>query len=151
MRAELICLIFVDFPATYNIYRFMTGPDRPKPKPTPQPLARHSAKVLQLRLAIPSVQPGNLSASEALRIIRLLASDPDNVVTIKYADRRAKQRRITRTQIEKCVQKGTITEGPFLNSHGNWQVNIYRHAAGEEVTCVVAIEWATKVLVINAF
>jgi hypothetical protein len=28
-------------------------------------------------------------------------------------------------------------------------MNLFRHAAGEELTCVVAIEWATKVLVIN--
>jgi hypothetical protein len=28
-------------------------------------------------------------------------------------------------------------------------MNFYRHAAGEEVTCVVAIEWATKLLIIN--
>jgi hypothetical protein len=27
-----------------------------------------------------------------------------------------------------------------LNMLGNWQVNLYRHAAGEEITCVVAID-----------
>jgi hypothetical protein len=30
-------------------------------------------------------------------------------------------------------------------------MNLYRHAAGEEITCVVAIEWATNVVVITAF
>lgn len=50
------------------------------------------------------------------------------------------ERRITRRQVELCLQKGTITEGPFMNSRGNWQVNMYRHAAGEEVTCTVIIE-----------
>ena len=32
-----------------------------------------------------------------------------------------------------------------------WQVTLYRHAAGEEVTCVVAIEWATRLIVITTF
>lgn len=46
---------------------------------------------------------------------------------------------------------GTIVEGPFVNAHGHWQMNLYRHAAGEGPTCVVAIDWPAKVLVINAF
>jgi hypothetical protein len=49
------------------------------------------------------------------------------------------------------MQRGTIREGPFLNRFGHWQMNLFRHAAGEEVTCVVAIDWAARVLVINAF
>lgn len=36
-----------------------------------------------------------------------------------------------------------------MNRHGNWQVNMYRHAAGEELTCTVAIEWAERLLVIT--
>lgn len=129
----------------------MTNRDRPKPKTIPQPVARRSAKVLRLRRPIPAAQPDELSATEALRIIRQIAEDSDNIVTVKHANKRASQRRISRPQIEKCVQKGTITEGPFVNSQGNWQVSLYRHAAGEEITCVVAVEWATKVLVITAF
>lgn len=97
------------------------------------------------------VIPLELSPSAALRIIREIAADSENIVVIGYGQRRAKQRRITRRQIELCVQRGTITEGPFMNQHGNWQMNLYRHAAGEEITCVVAIEWATKLLVINTF
>ena len=95
--------------------------------------------------------PPDLSAAAALKVIRELAADTNRIVVIPYGKRRTAARRITRRQIELCCQKGTITEGPFLNMHGNWQVNLYRHAAGEEVTCVVAIDWATKLLVINAF
>jgi hypothetical protein len=108
--------------------------------------------VVTLRpVAIPLVQPQRLSGALALQIVRLLAADTDNIVVIPYGERRARHRRITRRQIELCVQKATITEGPFLNQHGNWQMNFYRHAAGEEVTCVVAIEWASRLLVINTF
>jgi hypothetical protein len=125
----------------------MNEPDKPKPE-----LEQRSAEVVPLeQRQIPARQPGRLSAAEALRIVRLLAVNSANIVVIEYAKRRATQRRITRPQIEKCVRLGTIQEGPFLNQHGNWQFNLYRHAAGEQVTCVVAIDWATRVLVINAF
>lgn len=97
------------------------------------------------------IVPLNLTPSHALRVIKALAKDTTNIVVIPYGRKRAKQRKVTRRQIELCVQRGTIVEGPFKNQHGHWQVNLYRHAAGEELTCVVAIDWATKVLVINAF
>jgi hypothetical protein len=38
-----------------------------------------------------------------------------------------------------------------MNQHGQWQMNLFRHAAGEEITCVVAIDWATRLLVITTF
>lgn len=95
--------------------------------------------------------PLRLTSATALRAIREIASDSSNIVVLNHAVKQSAARKISRIQIERCVQKGTITEGPFLNAHGNWQVNLYRHAAGEEITCTIAIEWATKVLVITAF
>src|SRR5262245_31925722 len=97
------------------------------------------------------VVPLELSAPAARKMIQGLAADTDRIVIIRYGKKRARERKITRRQIELCVQRGTITEGPFLNKKGNGQVNMYRHAAGEELTCVVVIDWATKLLVINAF
>jgi hypothetical protein len=113
---------------------------------------QHSAEVVRLQpAAIPSIQPDSLSGPEALKVVRLLAVNTDNIVVLFHATGQARKRSITRRQIELCVQKGTIREGPFVNGHGNWQMNFYRHAAGEEITCVVAIEWATKLLVISTF
>lgn len=98
-----------------------------------------------------NVVPLELSAPAALKLIRKIAADSNNIVVIPYGKKKAKSRKITRPQIEQCVRKGTITEGPFLNQHGQWQVNLYRHAAGEQITCVVAIDWPSRVLVVNAF
>jgi hypothetical protein len=100
---------------------------------------------------IPAERPADLSRADALKVIRTLADDTAKIVVIPYGRKKAGRRGITRRQIELCVQKGTPTEGPFLNQHGNWQMNLYRHAAGEQITCVVAIDWPTQVLVINAF
>jgi hypothetical protein len=95
--------------------------------------------------------PLRLTPAIAIKMIREVAADTNNIVIIEYGKRRMRQRRISRRQVELCVQKGTVAEGPFMNQHGNWQLNLYRHAAGEEITCVIAIDWRNKVLVINAF
>jgi hypothetical protein len=132
----------------------MNEPDEPKERPKSEPVlaARRPAEVVRLDPRLfPEVQPDRLTSADAVRIVRLLATNTNNIVVIPYGKRKAKVRAITRRQIELCVQKGTLTEGPFLNRYGNWQMNVYRHAAGEEITCVVAIEWATRVLVINTF
>lgn len=94
---------------------------------------------------------GKLSAPEALRHIRALAEDSKNILIVDHASKRSKERQISRRQIENCLKKGTITEGPFLNAHGNWQVNLFRHAAGENITCTVALEINERLIVITAF
>lgn len=33
----------------------------------------------------------------------------------------------------------------------NWQVTMEAYSAGEELTCVVAIEWASRLLVITVY
>jgi hypothetical protein len=130
----------------------MTEPDKPKARPSEEEKEPHSAKVVQLKRPFPPArQPDHLSTADALKIIRMLASDTGKIVVIPYGRKRADERRVTRRQIELCVQKGTISEGPFINGHGNWQMNLWRHAAGEQITCVVAIDWVTHVLVINTF
>jgi hypothetical protein len=95
--------------------------------------------------------PLRLTPSIAIKMIRQLAVDTNNIVIIEYGKKRMRQRQISRRQVELRVQRGTVCEGPFMNQHGNWQLNLYRHAAGEEITCVIAIDWPNKVLVINAF
>jgi hypothetical protein len=49
------------------------------------------------------------------------------------------------------VRRGIITEGPFLNAHGNWQVTLERRAAGETMSCVIAIEWRAALLVVTVY
>jgi len=100
---------------------------------------------------ISSSTPNNLSSPEALRLIREVAQDSNKIIVSRHAFERQGQRRITMRQIEQCLLKGTIVEGPFVNSKGNWQVSMYRHGAGEEVTCVVAIDWPNRLIVVTAF
>ena len=98
-----------------------------------------------------AVAPSRLSAAEALTVIREIAVDSGRIVLIPHAKKRSAQRSISRRQVERCCQKGTITEGPYPNAKGRWRATLYRHAAGEEVKCVVAIQSAIRLIVITAF
>ena len=97
------------------------------------------------------VVPLTLTEPAALQMVRQLAANSGRVVILEHCRQRMVKRHVTRRQVELCLQKGSITEGPFLNPHGNWQVNMFRHAAGEELTCTVAIEWALRLLVVTVF
>ncbi|WP_441258992.1 DUF4258 domain-containing protein [Bradyrhizobium sp. 521_C7_N1_3] len=145
----------VDSAVTYNIYTYMHEPDEKPKRPTkaePEHRARRSAEVVSIRRPFPPAkQPDRLNDADALKLIRMLAGDSNNIVVIKHAQKRRVQRNITRPQIERCIQKGTITEGPFVNAQGNWQVNLSRFTAGEQITCVVAIDWPARLIVVTTF
>jgi hypothetical protein len=96
-------------------------------------------------------QPDSLTAGRALRVIRELATRSENILIVEHGQQRSRQRNISPLQIQQCCLKGTITEGPFLNSHGNWQVSLFRHAAGQKVTCVVAIDWPSRLIVVTVY
>lgn len=97
------------------------------------------------------IVPLTLTSAHALRMVRQLAADTNNIVIIGHARKRGRQRAINRRQVELCIQRGSICEGPFMNPKGNWQVNMYRHAAGEEIECIVAIDWGRSLIVVTVF
>ncbi|MDB5544822.1 MAG: hypothetical protein JWO64_1971 [Hyphomicrobiales bacterium] len=54
--------------------------------------------------------------------------------------------------VERCLQKGVLAEGPYVAlKTGNWRMNISRRAAGEDMTCVVEIDWPNRLLVVTVF
>jgi uncharacterized protein DUF4258 len=94
-------------------------------------------------------QPDKLSSAEAIRLVRELASDSANVELTHHCRARMYARDITLRQILGCLQKGIITEGPAIDTYGNWKMNIYRAADG--LTCSVAIGWPSRLIVITVF
>lgn len=97
------------------------------------------------------IKPFRMDKPAALKMIRGLAADSDRIVVISHAMKRQAERKITRRQIETCVRTGYIAEGPFLNDHNNWQVTMRCYSAGEELACVVAIDWPSQLIVITTF
>jgi hypothetical protein len=75
-----------------------------------------------------------------LQEIRALAETSANIAILAAPKKKAKRRGITRPQVESCIRKGTIDEGPFRNERGDWQVTLYRHAAGEEMRVVIILK-----------
>lgn len=97
------------------------------------------------------IQKFPMSAANMQRIVREIAQDTSRIIVLSHALERAAKRGFGRRQIERCCQLGTIVEGPFENKFGNWQANFYRHAAGEEMTCSVAVDLKNRVLIITVF
>ena len=99
-----------------------------------------------------TVVPLELSKDAATRKVRELAATSANIVLIPHAKKRGSRRAINRIMVERCLQRGTLIEGPYLSTKsGLWRMNFFRHAAGEEMTCVVEIDWPNKLLVVTVF
>jgi hypothetical protein len=59
------------------------------------------------------------------------------------------ERAITLPDILEVLRRGSVTEGPFLNTHRNWQATMTRFAAGQEIQVAVVID--DGVIVITAY
>lgn len=95
--------------------------------------------------------PFEMNETLALHRVRELAADTAKIVITNHCKDRQRERGITRRQVEQCLIKGTITEGPSRTPHGDWKLSLFRHAAGEELTCVVVIDWPKKLIVVTAY
>jgi hypothetical protein len=98
-------------------------------------------------------QPDTLSGQLILKIIRYLGADSHRIIDTTHSRMRRAQRRISRIQIERCIRKGLLStvDPPHINIHGQWTAVIQRQAAGEEVTCVVVIDWPERLIIVTAY
>lgn len=88
-----------------------------------------------------------------MRIIRARAKDSANIVPVGHALRAMRKRRVDRLQVERCLRRGTITEGPYVPTNsrtGDWRCNMHAHIGGEWIRIVVEIAAGTQLLVITA-
>jgi len=98
----------------------------------------------------PDRQPERLTRADAQRLVRELATDSSNVGLTKHCrEESMPDRGITLRQVLDCLRMGVITEGPALDVHGNWKMDIYRRT--DNLLCAVAIEWKTRVIVITTY
>ena len=93
------------------------------------------------------------SPQSAEKLIRRIAINSANVFFTPHAKVRMRARKFTDLQVIKCLQTGVVTEGPFSNMHGNWQVNVEAYHSGQNLKVVAAIEADDKgnrIIVITA-
>ncbi len=96
----------------------------------------------------------DLSPVNAKRLLTEIANESSKVFFTDHAEKRMKQRKITRMQVIRCLQHGRFSEGPYLDIKGNWKFNIGTFSAGEHLTVVAAFEKDTSgnhVVVITAY
>jgi len=62
------------------------------------------------------------------------------VIFTSHAEKRMCQRKITRTQVLRCLTHGLIVEGPAPSIKGNMEMKLEVMSAGEIITVVAALE-----------
>lgn len=66
--------------------------------------------------------------------------DSSRVIFTAHAEKRMRQRKITRTQVLRCLTHGHVIEGPAPSIKGNWEMKMEVMSAGEIVVVVAALE-----------
>ncbi|MBO9424731.1 DUF4258 domain-containing protein [Labrenzia sp. R4_1] len=94
--------------------------------------------------------PERLSRSQAQAHIRDLVAQ-GSVSWSTHATDRALERGITTEQVLTCLKKGTVVTDPYKNHRGDFRTEVYRHAAGEEITVAVAINIKKRIVVITTY
>lgn len=95
-----------------------------------------------------------LTSTRALQIIREAAKNSANVFLTAHAQMRMSQRKITMTQVLRCLRQGKISEGPARDHiKGGWKCSIEHYTAGESLGVSVAIATiqATGITVITVY
>jgi hypothetical protein len=87
-----------------------------------------------------NVVPIGLSPARAKQLVREIAKDSARVFFRPHAEARMRQRRITRTQVLRCLAYGGVAEGPGRDVKGNWTMTLEVLSAGELVTVVAALD-----------
>jgi len=83
--------------------------------------------------------PSKLSASDAAKNVKQLAAD-GRVDFVDHAEKRMIKRKVTRTQVIKCLKNGFISEGPFKSSQGNWEMTWEGVSAGQKIGLEIALD-----------
>ncbi len=87
--------------------------------------------------------------------VRRLALDSAKVFMTKHAEDRLVERKLTMTQVYKCLQTGDVIEGPTLDSHQQqgWRIQMQKLCAGVrvQVVCKLVQQRGEYILVITVF
>lgn len=96
----------------------------------------------------------DLTAARALEILRAVSKDSSRVFFTDHADRQMAKRKIGRTQVLRCLQRGRIVENPFRSLKGSWEMAVEAVAAGSTVHVACALDKDEKgdfIIVISAY
>jgi hypothetical protein len=87
----------------------------------------------------------------ARRILRWAAEDTWRIEWTRHVLKRMRERRISPTQVLRCLRNGRIVRGPYRDDRGGWLCELEGMSAGVPLRVVVAVEPPSGVIVIAAF
>ena len=61
------------------------------------------------------------------------------------------ERSIDLLEITQCIRLGTVLGDPYETPRGDWKAEFFRHAAGKNLTVVVALRRDTRAVVVTAY
>lgn len=88
----------------------------------------------------PNVIDFNITPARAKKLLKEISLNSARVFFTNHAEKRMRERKITRTQVLRCLTHGSIVEGPAPSIKGNMEMRLEVMSAGEIVTVVAALE-----------
>lgn len=76
----------------------------------------------------------------ALKMVKELAEDSNNVVMVHHANTRKGQRDVSDLEILKCLRSGRVVESVHRTSHGNWKLTIGHYLMQRNIRVAVALD-----------
>lgn len=95
--------------------------------------------------------PFPLTSAKAREQLRGAAQDSSRVVFTDHAVRQMRGRRITRSQVIRCLGNGRISEGPIRDLRGRWTCRVEGLAEGKGLAVAVGFDPGAGIVVITAF
>lgn len=72
--------------------------------------------------------------------LRTVAQDSARVFFTAHARQRMRERRISTSQVLRCLRHGNVIEGPAPNPRGNWEVLVEVLSAGDVIRVAAALD-----------
>ena len=94
-----------------------------------------------------------MKPADAARIVRARARDSGNIVLLDHARRQMKARRVDLLQVVRCLQRGAVTEGPYMPTNsrtGYWRCNVSATVDGIRLRVAVEVADDPLLLVVTA-
>ncbi|MDH5731056.1 MAG: DUF4258 domain-containing protein [Gammaproteobacteria bacterium] len=73
------------------------------------------------------------------RAIEICKDKSKKVFFTDHALERMRQRKLTRSQVERCIRTGALIEGPSIGSKGEWECKFELFTAGDKIAVVVGL------------
>lgn len=96
----------------------------------------------------------DLTPAKAKEQIGSIAKYSERIFFTRHAEERMHERKITRTQIQRCLCHGRIIEGPYRDTYGDWKVTIETLSAGDPIKVVAVLQKdknGSLILIITAY